>query len=76
MAGIASPTGKPFEPTGTADVYVLPIELLLRYAPPWIINDRPVRAWAPHPERDDLVYVTTDDPERLALLPEAYVELD
>lgn len=76
MGGISFEQGELPEPAGMPGVYLLPIELLRQYPPPWLIDDRPVRAWALHPERDDLLYLTTEHPESLAFLPDAYVEVD
>ena len=45
-------------------------------AGPLSIRGRRVTAIAPHPEADDLFYVTTGHPETLAFLPDPYVELD
>jgi hypothetical protein len=67
-------------PALDADVYLIPaVELsetsLLDDAPP-TVNGRPVTAVAPHPELDDLTYVTTGHPESLSFLPDPYVEFD
>lgn len=64
------------DPADPASVYVVPIDELHKYAPPWFIEGRPIRALAAHPERDDLVYLTTDAPDSLAFLPDHYVELE
>nr|QDY92652.1 hypothetical protein fos2004AM_00021 [uncultured Planctomycetota bacterium] len=76
MGDVASPSGEPFEPAGMQGVYLVPIELLEQHTLPWFINGRPVRAWAPHPEHEDLLYLTTEHPELLSFLPEPYVEAD
>ncbi len=40
------------------------------------VNGRPITALAPHPQLDDLVYVTTGTPDALAFLPDPYVEIE
>jgi hypothetical protein len=70
------PTGNKLEPVGMAGVYVVSPTDLARCAPDGRINGRPIRAWAPHPEHDELIYVTTEHPETLAFLPEPYIEVD
>ncbi|MCK4341926.1 MAG: hypothetical protein KAY37_09415 [Phycisphaerae bacterium] len=74
--GIELPYPKPGPAVEMPGVYVLPIEVLNRYAPPWIVEGRLVRALAPHPDRDDLLYVTTEAPDTLSFLPDPGVELD
>ena len=64
------------DPANPAGIYVVPIEELNKYAPPWFIEGRPIRAMAAHPEYDDLVYLTTEAPDSLAFLPGQYVEFD
>lgn len=62
-------------PVAAPGVFLVPVDLLRRYGPPWFIDDRPVRAWAPHPDRDDVLYLTIEHPETLAFLPDPYVDL-
>lgn len=76
MGGIVLPPGQAPVPAGVAGVYLLPADALWAQGPPWLIEGRPVRAWALHPERADLVYVTIGHPESLTFLPEPYVETD
>jgi len=61
--------------TGFADVYVVPMGVLDLDAGPLSVQGRRVTAVAPHPEADDLLYITTGHPETLAFLPDPYVEL-
>ena len=44
--------------------------------PPPTVNGRPITAVAPHPDLDDLVYVSTGPPDTLSFLPDPYVEID
>jgi len=76
MAGITPPGGGRLEPAGAGGVFVLPVEELNKYALPWVIDDRPVRALAPHPDRDDLVYLTIEHPEVLAFLQTPITEIE
>jgi len=62
--------------TGLAGVFVVPLGAVDLDAGPLSIRGRQVTAIAPHPEADDLFYVTTGHPETLAFLPDPYVELD
>ena len=62
-------------PAGSDGVYVVAIEKIDLDALPAMIGDRPITALAPHPNHDDLVYLTTGHPETLAFLPEPYVDL-
>ncbi len=68
-------TGNQLEPDGMAGVYVVTEAELAKPGGNGTINGRPIRAWAPHPEHADLIYVTTEHPETLAFLPEAYREV-
>jgi hypothetical protein len=70
------PTGNKLEPAGMIGLYVVPTADFVRYAAAGRIDERPIRAWAWHPEHDDLIYVTTEHPETLAFLPEPYIEVD
>jgi hypothetical protein len=63
------------EPTKLAGVYLAPSVLLDEPRSAWLIDGRPVRAIAPHPERDDVVYLTTESPELLDFLPDPALEL-
>ena len=72
------------EPVVDADVFVIALDDLPQaeisatgdgLAPP-TVNGRPITALAPHPQLDDLVYVTTGTPDALAFLPDPYVELE
>ena len=72
------------EPVVDADVFVIALDDLHQaeisdsghgLAPP-TVNGRPITALAPHPQLDDLVYVTTAAPDALAFLPDPYVELE
>ncbi len=40
------------------------------------VNGRPITAIAPHPDLDDLVFVTTGPADALAFLPDPYVEIE
>lgn len=40
------------------------------------VNGRPITAIAPHPDLDDLVFVTTGPPDALAFLPDPYLEVE
>mgnify|MGYP001343352901 FL=1 len=71
-----TPTADKLQPTGMLGVYVVATVDFARYAADGRINQRPIRAWAPHPDHDDLVYLTTEHPETLAFLPDPYVEVD
>lgn len=72
------------EPVLDADVFVIALDDLPQAdmsatgdgVPPPTVNGRPITALAPHPQLDDLVYVTTGTPDALAFLPDPYVELD
>ena len=64
------------EPVGMPGVYLVPAAVLRQYALPWFVAGRPVRAWAPHPDRDDVLYLTIEHPACLAFLPDPYVELE
>ncbi len=68
-------TGDQVEPEGMAGVYVVAGTELTKQGGTATVNGRPIRAWAPHPEHADLVYVTTEHPETLAFLPEPYIEV-
>jgi len=61
--------------TGLASVFVVPLGAVDLDAGPLSIRGRRVTAIAPHPEADDLFYVTTGHPETLSFLPDPYVEL-
>ncbi len=63
-------------PAGMAGLYLVSTSELARQGLPGRVDNRPIRAWAPHPEDDELVYVTTEHPETLAFLPDPYIELD
>ena len=72
------------EPVVDADVFVIALEELPQaeiseigdgLGPP-TVNGRPITALAPHPQLDDLIYVTTGAPDALAFLPDPYVELE
>ncbi len=41
-----------------------------------LIDGKPIRAYAPHPEFDQLIYVTTEHPDTLAFLPDAVLDWD
>jgi hypothetical protein len=73
--GIPLPPTPPTQDSVQPGVYLLPRVELNKYAPPWFIDGRPIRALAPHPERPDLVYVTNEHPALLSFLDEPYVEL-
>ncbi len=72
------------EPVVDADVFVIALDDLPHAEisatgdglPPPTVNGRPITALAPHPQLDDLVYVTTGPPDALAFLPDPYVELE
>ena len=72
------------EPVLDADVFVIAMDDLPQTdlsatgdgVPPPTVNGRPITAVAPHPQLDDLVYVTTGPPDALAFLPDPYVELE
>ena len=68
-------TGNQLEPDGMAGVYVVTADQLARQCDGGTINGRPIRAWAPHPDHAEWIYVTTEHPETLAFLPEPYLEL-
>lgn len=63
------------QPAGMAGVYLLPREEFDWDSGPPTIDERPVTAVAPHPDADDLLYLTTEHPETLAFLPDPVVEL-
>ena len=62
--------------TGLAGVFVVPLGAIDLDAGPLSLGGRSVTAIAPHPQADDLLYVTTDHPETLSFLPDPYLELD
>lgn len=67
---------KVVQETGLNGVFIVPIGAIDIDRGPWSIRGRRVRAIAPHPDDDDLFYVTTRHPETLAFLPDPYLELD
>ncbi len=75
VRGIPVPPTPPTPESLPPGVYLLPRLELGKYAPPWFIDGRPVRAAASHPQRSDLVYLTTEHPDALASLAESYVEV-
>lgn len=62
-------------PTSQPRVYLVAVAEIDPGGPPLLIDGRPVTAVAPHPEREDLVYLTTDVPETLDFLPDPITEL-
>ena len=62
-------------PAGVAGVFLTDTRALAGQPYPWLIDGRPVRALAPHPQQPDLVYLTTEHPETLAFLPDEYTEI-
>ncbi len=74
MSVIPIEQAQPAATVAAPGVYLLTVETLQKHRPPWLIDDRPVRAIAPHPDRDDLLYLTVEHPETLAFLPDPYVE--
>jgi hypothetical protein len=62
--------------TELAGVFLVPLGVLELDVGPLSVQGRRVTAVAPHPEADDLLYVTTGHPETLAFLPDPYVELE
>ena len=82
-------TSVPFEiqsvPELDSDVFVISIdEFPALELPQWVdgtlatatVNGRPITAVAPHPDLDDLVFVTTGPPDSLSFLPDPYVEIE
>lgn len=63
------------EPTGIADVYVVPREVLARDPRPALINGLLITAVGPHPDLEDLAYVTTGPAALLDFLPDGWWEL-
>ncbi len=72
---IASLTDATPEPAATAGVYLVAAAELFAAAPPWSIAGRPVRAFAPHPDIADVLYVTTEHPETLGSLSDGHIEV-
>lgn len=63
-------------PDAGSAIYLVSLEDLNGHALPWLLDGRPASAWAPHPTRDDVVYVTADAPDQLLGLSDEVHELD
>ncbi len=76
MGSVSHPSGLEPPTVGQPGVYIVPVDSLSAADASWTIVRRPIRAWAPHPDIDDLVYVTTEAPDTLGFLPGPVYELD
>lgn len=63
-------------PAGICGVYVAPREHVVVNGSPATIDGRPVTAVAPHPRDEQMVFVTTENPEMLGFLPDGYWVID
>ena len=75
MTAGTQPLDQRARPTGWHGVYVLALQDIDLDALPATIDGRPVTAFAPHPNDENLLYVTTEHPEALSFLPDPYVDL-
>ncbi len=78
MPSFSEPLEALAQPSGLPDVFMIQLasqadinDLFDDLPPPPTLFGRPITAVAPHPELEDVVYVTTGPPEALLFMPDA-----